>query len=368
MARTWVEISASALRHNLRSWQKIVGPKIPIMPVVKANAYGHGIKEVAQILQNQRLWGLGVAYGAEALLLRPHYRGKILILSFWETAELSNIVRHNTDVVVWDRGSWLAVQRLAQIRRQPMNVHLKLDSGTSRIGFLPEDLPWLQQQLKLTNTNVQVVGIFSHLANSEEGPTTRTLSQLRTFGAMLQDLHLHGVATHIACTASSARYPASRHNLVRIGLGLYGLYPSSAICQWASRQPGFSLQPVLSWKSVLMQVKKIPAGTGVGYGSTVITKKATTFGLVPVGYADGYDRELSNRGWAMINGRRANVMGRVSMNLLALNLTNIPRPKSGQIVTLIGREVAADDLAQAGHQISYELLSRISPSIERRIV
>lgn len=362
--RTWVEISRSALAHNLRAVQRLVG-SVPIAPVVKANAYGHGLSEIMAGLRSEKIWGVCVADGREALELRRQYRGRILVLSFWQPGELPRLVHQGIDLVVWDHQSLAAVRRLPPALGRRARIHLKLDSGTSRLGFLPNQLSSLRRDLH--RSRIRPVAIFSHLANSEELGLGRTRNQIIRFTTLVNLLGLdRGILTHLACTAAALRYPEARFGLIRLGLGLYGLWPSAATKRVVeAKNPWFRLKPVLAWASRLSQVKTVPAGTSIGYGSTVTVKRPTRIGTIPIGYADGYRRMWSNRSWVMIHGHRAPVIGRVSMNVTTVNLERVPRPSVGDETVLLGRGVSAEDVARRSSSINYEVTTSIASTIRR---
>ncbi|MBI5466782.1 MAG: alanine racemase [Candidatus Kerfeldbacteria bacterium] len=365
--RTWIELSRSALRHNMAQLQQLVGSQVQLMPIVKANAYGHGVRQTVDALGDLRRWGFGVATGAEGLQLRtlqPH--GRILVLSSWQPAQLRQLVKAQLELAVWDEVSLAAIQSLPQSLRRQARVHLKLDTGTTRIGFQRSDLPVLYR--RLARQVIHVVGIFSHFANAEEAGQTRTKQQLHNFTTLLDALHipLQEIDTHMACTAAAMAYPGARFGLIRPGMGLYGLWPSPQIqARLRATHPTFQLQPVLSWKSRLLQIKTVPAGTAVGYGSTWHAPRRMSVGVVPVGYADGYDRHWSNAAWVTIAGKRAPVIGRVCMNMFMVDLRHIRRPRPGQEVTLLGPGITADTLAALQGTINYEVTTRLSPDIQR---
>lgn len=346
--------------------QRLAGPGVRVMPIIKAFGYGHDPLLVIQALRGLPVYGFGVAYGSEAFYLRQHgYQGRIVVLSSWEARDLPALAKKNIDVVVWDKSSWSAVERLKG--RRPA-AHLKIDTGTSRIGFLPSDVRWLRQRLLKHQLNV--VGVFSHFANSEELPTTRTTAQLIRFTTLAEQLPLpRGIERHIACSAAAMRFPGARFGLLRPGLAVYGIWPSQATKRAVqAKKPAVSLQPALAWKTRLVQVKRLPAGTSVGYGSTVTVRQPTTIGVLPIGYADGFRRALSNRGWVVIAGHRAPIIGRVCMNLTMVDLTAVRRPRVHQEVTLLGRGISADDIARCEDTIAYEVLTDIRSSLPRYLV
>ena len=366
-SRTWIEISGSALRRNLQTFADHVGPSVQIMAVLKANAYGHGVGEVWQAIRSMNLWGLGVAYDDEALALRRLTTKRILVLSYWSPQLLGRLVRAGIELSVWDQPTLSLVLSRRKQKHRP-KYHLKFDTGTSRIGFLDSQVRQVMRQFR-GSKQVRPLGVFSHLANSEERPIRRTQLQILRFATLIKHVPRKlGIEFHLACTAASLRYQKAHFDLIRLGLGLYGLWPSPAIQEWSrAHLPEIRLHPALAWYSRLSQVKVIPAGRSIGYGSTVKVHRPTRIGIVPVGYADGYDRRASNTAWMMVRGRPAPVVGRVSMNLTAVNLERQPRARPGDRTTMIGPGAEADRLASAMSMLNYEFVSRIHPSIERRL-
>lgn len=363
--RTWIEISRSALLQNLSSLQRHVGGTVKIAPVIKANAYGHGMALTAKTLPKSQIWGFGVAYGEEALAVRQEFDGPILAMSYWQANELDDAIRQSIDLVAWDRQSLTALAAAGRRLNRRVRVHLKLDVGTTRIGFRHHDAAWLHDRVRQARS-WQLSGVFAHFAQSEARDHAVTDAQRQSFDQWSRTLIQTRTIRHIACTASALRYPEARFDLVRIGIGLYGLWPSDPIRQWMNvAAPTFRLRPVMTWKSRLMQVKKVPRGTGIGYGHSFVTKRPTTVGVVPVGYSEGYDRKFSNRGWMMVGKRPAPVIGRVSMNLTMVDLTGHRSVRRGSEVTLLGPGVNAAELASLVDRIDYEMTSRIHPMIPR---
>lgn len=349
--------------------QRHVGASTGIMPVVKANAYGHSMEHIVSALPQQGLWGCGVAYGSEALQLRASgYRGRLVVLSYWHPSEVQELIRQDVEIVVWDEVSYSAVRKAVQARPR---IHIKLDTGTTRIGFLPTQATLVNRILN--DRHVRVVGMFSHLANAEEMQLRRTREQVKRFTTLTSSYQIKGSVgggeRHIACTAAAIRYPEARFELIRLGIGLYGIWPSTAIRRWSEQHnANLALRPVLTWKTRLAQVKTVPKGTGVGYGATYVTRRPMRVGVVPVGYADGLDRRLSNRGTVSIGGQRIPIIGRICMNLCMIDLSSLPRARSGDTVELIGQTYTADDMAADCGTIPYEVTTRINWSIERRVV
>lgn len=369
--RTWVEINAQALRRNLGVFRRWLPATVKIAPVIKANAYGHGTPEIIQTLQNEPIWGFCVASGDEALAARAWTDKPILCLSSWQPDLLPALIRRSIRLVAWDFFSAQQISQAAQRVRRRARVHLKIDTGTSRIGVRTERArPVISRVKRLPGLRLE--GLFSHFADSENSHWPFTLEQLRRF-AQIADRESTIEFNHIACTAAALRLPASWRTLIRLGIGLYGLWPSQET-RLAVRHRGLrpQLSPVLSWKTRLLQVKMVPPRTPIGYGLTFWTKQPMRLGVLPIGYFDGYDRALGNRAQVFIRGRRAPVRGRICMNLTLVDLTAVPGARPGDVVNLIGggerSSITAEELADWSDTIHYEVISRINPSIPRILV
>ncbi len=363
--RTWIDISGAALRYNYRWLRAHVPVTTAMLPIVKANGYGHGVTHVISALRRVHRGTFGVAHADEALNLRLHgVRSPLIVLSSWQPADLRSLIAAKVEFVVADRQSWQHVQRLPTSWRRRARIHLKLDVGTHRLGFLPEDVTWLRQQVQ-QRRDTNVVGVFSHLARAEEEPVW-TKQQIQRFATLKDSLGLHqGIRSHIACTAAIITSPEAHFSLVRPGIGLYGIWPSERVRAQAKGSAG--LRPALTWLTTIQAIRRVPTGSWIGYGRTFRTTGRSRIATIPVGYSDGYDRRLSNTGWVVIRGHRAPVRGRVCMNLTMVDVTNIPQAAVGDTVTLIGAKASVTELSTAADMLSYELVSRIHPSITRTL-
>lgn len=363
-----MEISGGAVRHNFRLAQSVVSRSTRIMPIVKANAYGHGVREVVRALQAspKQPWAFGLAYGEEALSLRSWWSGRIVVLSYWQPHELRQLIAKRIDIVIWNWESLNDFLKLTTSIRQRARLHLKLDTGTSRIGFVATDVP--QLRVMIEHYTLPVVGIFSHFAHAEERSLKRTAGQLNRFTTLAKCLDpKQGTIWHIACTAASMRLRKAQFGLVRLGLGLYGLSPAPSVISVTARNQDTGFRPALTWKTKISQIKTVPTGTGIGYGGSYVAKKRLMIATLPIGYADGYDRRLSNCGWVVIKGKHCPVRGRVCMNLTMVDVSNVPA-KVGDEVTLLGRGVTADDIAKTIHTINYEVVTGVNWDIPRILV
>jgi alanine racemase len=361
---TVAEISLPALRHNLQEVTRLVGPST-VLAVVKANAYGHGAVPVSEALLAAGARRLGVATVAEGLELRAAgIAAPVMVLGGVFPEEIPVLLDGGLTPVLHSREAILAVAHAvgSRHRSRPLPVHLKIDTGMSRLGLPPDDV------LSLLRSSwpamLQVEGLMSHLARADEPETTPTEDQLARFRALLDAVKSLGLTVplaHIAGSAAILRFPSSHFNMVRPGLMLYGYAPDSA--------PAATLRPALTWKTRIVQVKRIRAGQAVSYGGTFVAARPSTLAVLPVGYADGYGRGLSNNGRVLIGGRPAPVVGRVCMDLTIVDVTDHPPPHPGDAVVLLGEQgparITADDLATWLGTISYEVLCRIGRRVVR---
>jgi alanine racemase len=319
---TVVEISLPALRHNLHEVIRRVGGA-RIMAVVKANAYGHGAVPVAQALLAAGAHQLGVAKATEGLELRhAGITAPILVMGEAVPDDIPALQRFNLTLVLPSREAIESVARLVDSRSGPLGVHLKVDTGMGRLGLTQEDMPVvLRSSLP---SSLRLDGLMSHLASADEPDTACTEEQLARFRTILDAAKSSGLtfpAAHIANSAAILRFPASHYDMVRPGLMLYGYAPR--------RIPVPELQPVLTWKTRVIQVKKMGAAQRVSYGGTFVTQRPSTLAILPVGYADGYSRALSNKGHVLIGGQPAPVAGRVCMDLTVVDVTEHPTVRPG---------------------------------------
>jgi alanine racemase len=375
MSRTWVEINRSALRDNATALKRWSG-RAKLMAIVKANAYGHGLVPTVQSLRGLRAvnW-FGCDSLDEALQIKAlNPRQPVLVMGYVPLARLKEALRAGVSLVAYNRETLSAVGQLASAR-YPAKIHLKIETGTSRQGIWPADLPKLIPLVQ-KSPHLQVEGLTTHYANIEDTADPRyAMGQLERFHHASHLLESQGVRPQIRHTAASAAallYPVTRFDLVRTGLALYGLWPSSATRDTVLANGGPQLKPVLTWKTQVAQVKALPKGTPVSYGLTEKVKRDSRIAVLPVGYWDGFDRHLSSKGEVLVNGRRAKVLGRVCMNMTVVDVTDCGAVRPEQAVVLLGsarrERISAEELALRIGTINYEVVTRINPLIERRLV
>ncbi len=367
LRRTWAEINLSNLLENLNMIKKTVDPAY-VMATVKADAYGHGAVEVASaFVQNGVRW-LSVSNLDEALELREnHIGGDILILGYTPLECAPILSRWNLTQTVY---SLSYAQQLSDAARQnKIRVHLKLDTGMSRIGFVARDLQKCLFEIECVYQlkNLQVTGIFSHLCHADEPSADAmryTQLQITRFENVLNSLKSARMQTglsHLQNSAGILTEQGRGFSMVRPGIILYGLHPSKQLSEG-----GF--KPVLSLKTVISMIKELPAGECVGYGRTFTTTRPTRLATLPIGYADGYFRSLSNCGSVLIRGKRARIVGNICMDQMMVDVTDIPVEPDDE-VTLIGdsleETITADEIAQKIGTIGYEVVCSISRRVPR---
>jgi alanine racemase len=359
-------IDLAALRWNFQQVRNSIAPGVKILSVVKADAYGHGAPEVARVLAEAGSDGFGVATLEEGIELRKSgIKSPILVLTAVYPEQLGEFLRHCLTPAVSDLHTLHEMEKLLRKRSRSLNFHLKVDTGMSRLGLLHSDIDaWLPDFGKLKALKLE--GLFSQLSHAEDANGDHTQSQVKNFArvhARLRDTGLNPSLVHLANSAGIIGVPSAHGTMVRPGLMLYGLYP---VPEMARR---VELRPVLSWKTRVLQLKELPADSSIGYGRTFVTKRKSSIATLPVGYADGYHRLLSNRGAALVRGKRAPVVGRISMDLTMIDVTDIRGVTQGDEVVLLGRQgeetISADEMAGWAETISYEILTSISARVPR---
>lgn len=373
-----VEVSRSALVHNLNQFRRLLGARRRLLAVVKANAYGHGLVEVSRIVLAAGADWLGVHSLEEGVALREAgVAAPVLVLGYVPLESLSDAVARDMRFVVYNEETLARLGPAAARAGRTARVHVKVETGTHRQGVRREEVVRFVRRAQRI-PGVVVEGLSSHFANIED--TTSDVypaQQLKTFREACRRVREAGLRVplrHMACTAAAMLFPATHFNMARVGIGLYGLWPSKETyvsCLLRKRTP-LRLRPALSWKARIVQVKDVPAGAFIGYGCSYRTTRRTRLAVVPVGYYDGYSRSLSNAAYVLVKGRRAPVRGRIAMDFFTADVTDIPGVRLEDEAVLIGREdaerITADQLAALSGTIGYEVVSRINPLVPRVVV
>jgi alanine racemase len=359
-------IDLDALRWNFRQVRSKVGPQVRILSMVKANAYGHGAPAVAKALAAEGSDAFGVATLEEGIELRETgIRAPILVSAGVYLEQLDQFLQNNLTPVVHELETLRGLEAAAQGRGNTVGIHLKVDTGMGRIGLLAAEIDsWLPELSKLQALKLE--GIFSHFSDGESVNEEYTETQLKSFLFIVERLRRAGFDSpllHMAKSAALITLPAAHFTMVRPGLILYGIYPSPHMANQ------ITLRPVLSWTTRILQLKRVPTSSSIGYGRTFVTQRESLIATLPVGYADGYQRAFSNRAAVLVRGARAPVVGRVSMDLTTADVTDIRGVQQGDEVVLLGRqgnaEISADEMAAWANTISYEILTSISTRVPR---
>jgi len=358
MRRSWVEINLNIIKNNYEIYKKYIADNQEIMAVVKADAYGHGDVEVAKALQEIGCNNYAVSNICEAIRLRnAGIKGQILILGYTP-------IECTMDLVKYDLTQAILSEDYAEcMKGNRIKVHFAIDTGMNRIGLDGDDVTICERVIRKYANDFNITGLFTHLcvADTPEQDVF-TYNQINKFKAICDkvvDLNI----SYIHCLNSVGGLRTNKYgNLVRLGIVLYGLRPDYSICI-----PD-EIRPVLMWKSVIAMIKTVHDGETIGYGRTYCVKGERRIATVPTGYADGYNRLLSNIGVVYINGRKAPIVGRVCMDQLMIDVTDISNVSFGDEVILIGSDYTADDMAKTINTIGYEVVCNISKRVERYYV
>ncbi|MBU1036930.1 alanine racemase [Patescibacteria group bacterium] len=371
---SWLEIESSAIRHNLQIFRKIIGSKVCLMAVVKSNAYGHGFFEVAKICdKTKEVDWLGVANLEEALELRnKNIKKPILVLSYYDLnrKQFKEAIKKGISLTVYDLRQLKFINKIAEGLNKRAKIHFKVDTGTSRIGLpVNKVLSFIRDAQSYKKINIK--GLFTHYATAEEVNQKFTIKQTQIFYQLIQKLEKHHIfipLKHTACSAATLLDKMYHFDLIRLGISLYGLW---SLENGKAIKKGYNLKPALTWKTKIIQVKNISPGQTIGYGRTFKSAKKMKLVILPIGYWEGYDRHLSNKGEVLIHGQRCKVRGRVCMNLTMVEVDNIKNVKVGDEVVLLGKQgsevISAEELANKVGTINYEIVTRINPLIPRII-
>ncbi len=363
----WVEINLDHIAHNLREYRALTGEDTEIMAVVKADGYGHGASAVATAALQAGATRLAVAFVEEGIKLRRSgMKAPILILGYTGPEQFNALIDYDLTPAVFSYKTAQTLSILAVNRGAELPIHLKVDTGMSRVGLLPEEAVDVVCRIGRL-PGLLVEGLMTHLAAADERNRDYTEGQLLLFSRIVESCREKGItfpSLHAANSAAAANYPHARLNMIRLGIALYGYYPSPVI-----EESSLRLIPALTFKSRVIMIKRVPAGTAVSYGCTYHTEEEALIATIPVGYADGYNRLLSNRADILIRGRRAPIAGRICMDHFMADVTSIPGVREGDEVVLYGRqgagEISLEEVAVMTGTISYELLCAVSARVSR---
>ncbi|MCD6319780.1 MAG: alanine racemase [Candidatus Desulfofervidaceae bacterium] len=361
----WIEIDLQAITHNLKEIKRIIGKEIKTMPVVKADAYGHGLVPVSQTLVQAGADFLAVSYVEEGIKLRSAgLNVPIVVLLGVLKSEIEAIFSYKLTPVVYRLEVAQALSKAAQRYKEILPVFVKIDTGMGRLGVFYKEAANFLKALSLL-PGLKIEGVTSHLALAETDKefTQIQIQRFKTVLKSAQTLGLELKFNHIANSAASLEYKDSYFQAVRPGLSVYGIYPLPSL------KKEVALQPVMSFKTRVIYLKWLPARAGVSYGHTFITPRPTKVAVIPIGYDQGLFRQLSNKGEVLIKGKRAPIIGTICMHLTMIDVTSIDGIDIGEEVVILGRqgeeEITADEIAQKAGTISYDVLCRFGRSNPR---
>jgi alanine racemase len=366
---TWLEIDLSAIGNNTRLIKSLVGPNVKVLISLKADAYGHGALKVARTALHNGASTLGVATVSEATPLREAgITAPILVFGYVPLWQMREAVRLGVTVTLYSGEAAQALSRAALALGKTVNVHVKIDTGMGRLGMRAEQLDEIITLIRTIKSLPGLVleGLYTHFAMADAADQTYTQMQLQRLHTILYHLEQQGLRppiVHAANSAATLALPETHFDMVRPGIAIYGLHPSSEV-----RLPdGF--RPALSFKTQVAQVKLVPAGEGIGYGCTYITERPTRVAVLPVGYADGFRRAPRNWGTVLIHGQEAPILGHICMDQCMVDVTHIPQTRVGDEVVLIGRQgnatLTAEQIAQRLGTINYEVVAEILARVPR---
>lgn len=368
-SRAKAVVSLDAIAHNFQEMKKNIADGTSMIAVIKADGYGHGAVAIAHLVQDyDYIWGFATATSEEALQLRHAGIVKpIIILGIVFEECFEDLVREDIRpaVCTLEMAEGLSAEAIRQ--NKIIHIHLALDTGMTRIGFadVPESVETIKKIASLPNLEIE--GMFTHFARADEYDRSPAIIQLKRylkFADMLDSAGITIPVRHCSNSAGIIRVPEANLNVVRAGITIYGIYPSNEV-----ERNIIKLEPAMELKSHITYVKEVEAGRAVSYGGTYVTNERTRIATIPMGYADGYPRQLSNKGWVLIHGKRAHILGRVCMDQFMVDVTDIPEAKAGDEVTLIGRDgdefISIEEFGDLSGRFSYEFACEISKRVPR---
>lgn len=368
MNRVYLKIDLDKICNNINNVINKVGADTKVLAVVKGDAYGHGAIEVAKALSEIGTYGFAVATVGEALALRRAGITKpILILDFVFPNQFETIIRNDIMLTVFQYGIAKELNEAAGNMGTTAHIHIKVDTGMGRIGYIPDDQS-VDEICRIAQLpNIEIDGIFTHFACADMTDKTSMNGQYAKFRAFVEKLESRGInipIKHVCNSAAIIDMDDGFLNMVRSGIVTYGLYPSEEV-----HKEKLSIEPAMELHSVVINIKTIHKGDTVSYGSTYVAEKPTVIATIPVGYADGYPRLLSNEGSVLIHGKRAKIVGKVCMDQFMVDVTDIPDVSIGDNVTLIGKDgdecITCEEIGDISGRFNYEFLCCITRRVPR---
>ncbi len=362
----WAEINLDHFRHNIQEIKKRY-PDTMIMAVVKADGYGHGAIQVAKAALLGGAERLAIAIVDEGVELRETgYEVPIQVLGGTAESQLEQVVDYDLIQTVFDLNTARILSKIAQEKGKKIKVHLKVDTGMGRVGVQPDQAGEIAAEI-CALPNLELEGLMTHFATADEIDKSYTMKQVSKYRRALVDIEVQGIQIpikHVANSATIIDLPDMKFDMIRPGIISYGLWPSDEV------DHTIDIKPVMEWKAKIIHIKEVPAETGISYGKTYITKEKVKVATLPLGYADGYSRHLSNKGYVLVKGKRAPILGRVCMDQYMIDVSGIEDVKVGDEVVLIGKQgndfISAEEMASWIGTINYEVVCLVNKRVPRK--
>ncbi len=376
-----IVLDRDVFAQNVSFIRNVLQPDVKLSAVIKGNAYGHGIQTFVPMAEQEGISHFSV-YGIEEAMDFNEVASEdsqLMIMGYIAQVHLPWTIRQGYEFFIYDLYQLECAIEVAQETELPAKIHIEMETGMNRTGFSPNDFDRLCEMLHSNADFLELSGVATHFAGAESlANHARVSEQLTIFNDYLSRFDRSGIkfkSRHAACSAAALRYPESQFDMVRIGILLYGFWPNrETLVAFLSKKNEMidPLTSVLSWKSQVMSIKHVNAGEYIGYGTSYLTNRPTVIAIVPVGYAYGYARSLSNQGRVLIHGKRVAVVGIVNMNMMAVDVTGLEDVKHGDEVVLIGfqgeNRITVASFGELSSQLNYELLARLPHNIPRTIL
>jgi alanine racemase len=378
---SYIEISKSAYRHNIKYIKKIIGKDVRLTSVVKGNAYGHGVENIVPLAEKAKVNHFAVFSASEALdvfnVASP--KSDIMIMGYLNDDQLAWAIENGIEFYVFDLDRLSKSIEIAKKVGKPARLHIEAETGFHRTGFEYNLLPEIVATMKDNSEHIVFEGLCTHYAGAESvNNYYRIIKQIQEYRQFARYFSRHGLKPnyrHTAGSAATLTYSQTIMDMVRVGIAQYGFWPSQEtyIYQFKRNHAKDSdLKRVISWKSRVMTIKEVDSGDFVGYGTSYMANKKIKIAIIPVGYANGFSRSLSNMGRVLIRGRRVSVVGTVTMNTMSVNLTDIPNVHPGDEVVIVGKQkrlnISVASFSEMSNQLNYQTLARLPGNIPRYVV
>ncbi len=365
--RTWVEVNRKALKNNYNAFRGLILKNCRLMAVVKSNAYGHGLVDYSKLMQELGADFFGVDSITEALTLRKNgIKKPILVLGYTMPENFDEASKNNISLTISNFESLKSIKKYGK----SLNIHIKIDTGMHRQGFMPDEVEKATKYIKDQLSFINLEGVYTHFA-AAKNPSfpAETNKQIEQFEKAVKIVESFGFKPikHAAATSGTIVFPKSHFDMVRIGIGMMGLWPSYETKACFEKKT--KLEPALCWKTIISEIKEVKKGESVGYDFTEKIDHDSVVAILPIGYWHGYRRDLSSIGHVLVKGKRAKILGRISMDMIVVDITGIKNVKICDEVILIGKggkeEISAYELAQLSDTSWYETITQINPLIKR---